>query len=556
MSIWIPRLILNPKFEDILFKECIVIEELDDYKKSQGYMPKIVNMFSKDSSGNYLIIPSAVAKKYGFQNINPFHRKISYIKNGERYPKFTGVLRDYQLDVIPKIRRNLQIFESVIIGLPPGAGKTIITNSFIVELEYLTCVICKQIKVKDGWIKTFEKTSPGLRIWIVGENNPSEYDVILCMNERIDKIPESVKIQVGTLIVDEVHTISTPSQKMTFLGFSPKYIIFLSATFKASNFYKMSELCSGNHGVYIRSKTPHYVFAIRTGCRGSAELNKKGGIIPSSISKSLLANKLRLNIILNLIYNHIGFRKIIVMQRLTEGIDGLQEGVTNLGITCDTLYGTKKNYYQSQVLIGTFQKIGTGFDEENACMNYEDNPTKSDTVILATSIMSIYLYYQVVGRVMMRVLDEIPAVFYLIDENSNVKRHFDGMRKEIKDTNGIIVDLDYRNIFLKPTKLKFQPSFTQGNFYKVLNLTEYKEFYNYGIFIGSKEEQDGKYITLQSEESVQYYRNKLCNNTTAFILEVTYCNLYCNNGFPYYENGLLYCKHSIFQKNVLNVIKV
>ena len=382
------------------------------------------------------------------------------------------------------------------------------------------------------------------------------------MNERIDHIPDYVKFQVGTLVIDEVHTIATYSQVDTFLGFSPKYIIFESATFEASSFWKMAAACSGEHGIFRVSDIPHYVFAIKTGIRGKVE-TKNGRVIPSSIQKSLLQNKLRMNIILNIIYNHIGFRKPIVLQKLTEGIDELSNEVNNLGISSDTLYGSKANYSQSQVLIGTVQKMGTGFDEENACKDFKKIPSKSNTLILANSILSKYLYYQCAGRVMRcaqhedESLNEIPAIIYLIDENSNVQKNFKALEPFIRESNGIIYWVDYRTQFIPMRTFRYQHLHIKSIFYKVLKTVEYDDLYKDGIYMGNKEERENKYIILQTSESVAYYRNLICSGTICFILTLQYCNLFVDaNGTPLFNNGILFCKHCIFMRNILSATRV
>ena len=577
MSIWIHRDSISHEVAERMATECIITEEIDDYAKGLGTQPRELLMFKKDKSGQYFIVPAFIARKYGYQPINPFWKQtfFSELDNLEKInPNFTGTFRDYQIELIPQIIKYIQETCSCVVGLPPGYGKTIIAAYLIHLCKYLAIVICKQSKVFEGWKTTFAKVLPDARIWIVGENDHlfrrningkivyEGFHIILCMNERIEHIPDFVKYEVGTLVIDEVHTIATYSQVDTFLGFSPKYIIFESATFESSTFWRMAAACSGEHGVFRVSNIPHYVFAVRTGIRGKVE-TKNGRVIPSSIQKSLLQDKLRMNIILNLIYNHIGFRKFIILQKLTEGIDEMKVMVNNLGISSDTLYGSKSDYSQSQVLIGTVQKMGTGFDEENACKNFKTNPIKSNTLIIANSILSKYLYYQCVGRVMRCAsnddtsLIEIPAIIYLIDENSNTQKNFKALEPFIRESNGVIYYVDYRNVFIPVKTIRYQHFYTQSIFYKILKPEEYEDFYKYGIYIGNKEEQENKYVLLQTSESVAHYKNLICPNTPCFILTLQYCNLYTYpNGIPYFVNGILFCKHSIFMRNVIAVNRI
>ncbi len=592
MAIWVHKDCIDLEVAGKIAEECTVIEELNSYSEKMGNLPRQVLMFKMDQSKQFVQIPAFIAKKYGFKPNNPSWQQVftpienlgennrqvtGQVTNNEQksyriFPEFTGKLRDYQEEMLPEMFQYLNDTLSFVLGIPPGYGKTIMSAYFIWYLQLLGCVICKQSKVYSGWITTFNKVLPDAKVWCVGDNDGqfrtydingnvtySGFHIILCMNERVDKIPLGIKLRVGTFIIDEVHTISTFSQVDTFLDFYPKYIIFASATFEASTLWRMAALCSGEHGVYRISKIPHYVFAVKTSIYGKPTITN-GNVVPSSIQKSLLQDKLRMNIILSLIFNHCRHRKIIVLQKLTEGIDQLQAKVRELGISADTLYGTKKSYNQSQVLVGTVQKMGTGFDEENACADFKTIPIKSNTLILANSILSKYLYYQCVGRVMRCAandnpdLVEVPAIIYLIDNNSNVKNNFKALEPFIRESMGVIYHVDYRTPFIPPKHLYFQDSYTPGYYYKVLSIEEYHDLHEYGIYLGNIEEQKQNYVLVQNAEAVPYVKSCIAPTTQCYLLTLQFLNLYCDSyGNPCINNGIMFCKHSIFMKNIVSV---
>lgn len=570
MSILINRDRIDFSMGEEIYKKCVVIEEVSDYDKSKGIQPKSVVMMSKDETGNYFLIPYKIARDFGFQQENPYWKQIIFpVKSLDGsfkfMPEFTGTFRDYQTEIIPEIIECLQKNNSVIIGLPPGWGKTIIAAYLIWMIGLLPIVIIKQSKVYTGWQKTFQKVLPNARIWCVGDKisnssiktptSTNDFDVILCMNERLNKIPQDIKKQVGVLIIDETHTIATQTQKMTFLGFQPKYIIFETATLKASSFWKMATTVSGEEGVFRISKIPYNFYVIRTGITGEEERDRTGRLIPSSVTKSLISNRMRKNIIQCIIYNHAKYRKFICLQTLVEGIDENISAFNNLGITCDTLWGPKNTYNQSMVLFGTYGKISTGFDEENACDNYWTIPTKSDTGLFVNSVLSPWLLIQSMGRCM-RTLDEIPSFIFLLDENSNVKNHLNKNKWLIELTNGVIINVDYKNPFIPMNSMgtvKFSILSSPGNYYKILRSEEFCDFHKYGIYLGNEEERNAGFIPLQIYESINYYKTLICPNTPCFLLTLQNVNLYINNGSIIVNQGIVYCKHSLFFSHVISV---
>jgi hypothetical protein len=561
MSIWIPRSSINREIAEAILKKCTIIEELSDYDKIvRKVVPTRVQMFTKDPSGHYFIIPSFVAKYYGYQQMNnkwkqivhPFQSPDGSIKY---YPEFIGTFRDYQVEIIPEIIECLNRNKAVIIGLPPGWGKTIIAAYLIQMIGLMAFITFKQRKVYEGWKKTFAKVLPGMIVWCVGDEKiPEKFDIILCMNERIDKIPFSVKLQVGVVVYDETHTLCTQTQVGTFLGFQPKFIINETATLKATGLWRMATVCSGEEGVFRISKIPYNFYVIRTGVMGDEERSEKtGSLKPASVQKSLIENQKRKRIIQALIHNHVAYRKFICLQTVTKDIEENVVMMNKLGITADTLWGSKNTYNQSQVLFGTYGKISTGFDEENACDNYWVIPVKSDTMIFINSVASPWLLIQAMGRAM-RTLDKIPAFFFLMDENKNVQNHLKSNKWLIELTNGRILDADYKTAFVpNPEKLiSFSTHSSPGIYFKVIPSHVYNDFINGGFLAGDEEERERGLIVLQTNETVMKYKQILAPNTQCYLLTIHKVNLLINNGQIVNYNGLVYAIHTLFFSHVLS----
>ena len=98
--------------------------------------------------------------------------------------------------------------------------------------------------------------------------------------------------------------------------------------------------------------------------------------------------------------------------------------LSSLNVKTDFMMGTKKTYSDSQVLIGTVSKVGTGFDEKSMCPDFGGK--RSDLLIYCSSTKKAGLMEQNVGRVMRA---ECPSVIHLVDDNPSIKRHWTESKK-------------------------------------------------------------------------------------------------------------------------------
>jgi len=111
--------------------------------------------------------------------------------------------------------------------------------------------------------------------------------------------------------------------------------------------------------------------------------------------------------------------KIVILTGYVNHTKLLHKTLEDLGESVDYLCGNKKNYKNSRMLIGTIDKIGTGFDEESFCDDFND--VKINLGILAHSIASKKLLEQSVGRVFRA---SFPNIFHLVDDDKTIQRHW------------------------------------------------------------------------------------------------------------------------------------
>jgi len=199
---------------------------------------------------------------------------------------------------------------------------------------------------------------------------------------------------------------------------------------------------TGDFGIFKTATTKYQFYKINTNIKEIEEFTQRG-VNSTALYKALAENEYRNNIILNIIKTN-PHRKFMVLSKLAEHVITLTKMLTENGIECDTLFGKKNTYSDSNVLLGTISKLSTGFDEQNACKDFRG--TKSNVLILTHSVKSIPLFIQIKGR--MRYSSEsgglIPVFVWLSDKNAMVKRHFKELQPTILETNGDIVEMDYQ----------------------------------------------------------------------------------------------------------------
>jgi superfamily II DNA or RNA helicase len=398
--------------------------------------PKEVQMFL--DIGTEILLPFWYAKKNGYDHSkNQKEKWLRVIHN--KVPLFTGTLRPYQEEIVAEAITLLKQQQCCIIGTFPGSGKTIMATYLAWKIGLLPVYITNRREILKGWLRTYQKVLPDASIWVPGQDLPQKDgkyvypDAIIVMQQQVQHIPEEIRLRVGVMVVDEVHMLCTSSTVKMWLAFEPKYVILESATLDIDEnaMYKMSHLIGSDSGIFRISSIPYTVYIIETKIFGT-ETRGKSGLIATHLQKSLSENEDRQQLIIRIVQQNL-HRKFIVMQRVTSGIDLLIQKFQDSGIVADSLYGSKKEYKNSQVLVGTVSKMGTGFDEANACADWKDDNFPSDTLILSNSIKKTSLFEQVRGRIMR---STNPSVIWLMDDNSSVERHLNGLKKWITKTNG------------------------------------------------------------------------------------------------------------------------
>lgn len=396
-----------------------------DESDKDGTQP--IDFYYQDQ--HHIYLPVVYASSYFQSN---FNINIPYPKHSW---KFTGDLLERQVSVATDAWDIMHKTGAVILGLYPGFGKTVLASHLSAKAGLLTCVmICLDALIVQ-WVTTFRNFT-NAQIWVVGDPMPDKFDVMICMDRRWIHIPDHVRAQVGTLVIDEAHMFCSPVRSTCFMAFQPLYVIPLTATIEREDGMEQIIYASaGSKGIFRESIKPFQVFKVNTNIRPEKKLNKMGWTDYMALQKEVAVHPRRNGIIVDLVKRNLNF-KILILTTLREHSEILYAALLNHNVNVDFLIGGKRSYSDSNVLVGTMGKLGTGFDAATACPDYQGRPF--DLLIVAATIKQIKMLTQNIGRVFR---SDFPTVFHLVDDDKIYQRHWSGAEKWYNNRSGTVSEI-------------------------------------------------------------------------------------------------------------------
>lgn len=517
----------------ILVANSQVVQKLSYIQMKKKVQP---NKFTMILPGeDTFTVPYKVALDQGHRrtNLEQYHkinniifkqgRNICKMIRDENHREFVGEFRDYQTDVIRQLLEQLEEHFTTTLGLFPGWGKTMATAYLMWRLGLRTIVFSPLKKVTDGWKKTFETFLPNFVVWVVGEMPcPDNVDIILCPDRQYDKIPISMRRTIGTLVADEAHMLCTDTRVTTFLSFDPLYVIMISATMEKANGYEqMAHLIAGTHGVFIISTKPYDVYIVDTGVEVEEEYGNEGAII-GPCRRNISTNKRIQDIMCNILMMNCEYHKIMCARMVKEGIPEFVNKVRTCGITSDSMFGNKDDYLNSQVLVFTQQKGGTGFDEANACKDFDSNPTRSNMMIFEHTTPTPNIYEQTRGRVMRT---DNPIILMMRHRNGRSPKHISDLAPWFRKTNATVRVINFWEARI-PGKVKlFERDFNDQAFYKVIDKKTMNIFSCERILELDDDDinEEGHRVFLTKESAVFYMDKR--KYIEEYLLKIKYSNV-------------------------------
>ena len=339
--------------------------------------------------GDYYHVPLFFARRYF--KINP---REDYFKVDLN---FTGSLRGGQLHVVDEAIAQLDKSFTTTLALCTGYGKTVVAAYLACKYKLLPLVFTHLDTILVQQKHTFEHYTDAIP-WIVGEDPPDNFNVIICMRERIHYIPEHVLKEVGMLIIDEAHLHCSAKNIPNLLQFTPRYIILQTATLeRTDNLHQIMHFIAGKHSVVRKSEKPFKVVKVPIFTEYEKKTNAAGILDWSAMTKSTAEDEARNILACEIVDKAVidGHKPLILTERKDHSM-WFYQNLNDGGVECDFLCGTKKGYDDADVLVGTVKKIGTAFDAATFCRNYRGKAF--DVIVFMGSFASETGLIQCTGR--------------------------------------------------------------------------------------------------------------------------------------------------------------
>lgn len=388
-----------------------------------------VHFFWVDKPNNEIVLPYTFGNTLFGINLNfalPF-------PPGEF--KFTGNLRPEQINVAKEALQQLVNTGTTTLILPTGFGKSAMSaflSSYTTsQTGGLTLVLTNRETIQKGWVETFKNlTNAG--VWVVESKIkiPEKCNVIITMDGKFNKIPWEIRKLVSTLVVDELHMFTTPTQVPVLLGCVPKYIIGCTATLeRPDGMEAMAYSMLGNHKVEVKNEKRFKVYKFCTGVKTVIEKNKQGKSDFQKLVRDLAEDPIRNAFIIDLIEKNKQ-HKILILTWSVGQVEFLFNLFKKRGESVDKLSGTKSTYIDSRILLGSYSKISTGFDAKNVAINWDG--VAIDMLLLVGTTKSHNLHIQSIGRAFR---SDFPTVIDFVDDNKISEQHWKSRRANYNKMN-------------------------------------------------------------------------------------------------------------------------
>lgn len=366
----------------------------------------------------------------------------------------TVPLYDTQEDILDEIFEHLHSQRTAILAAYTSAGKSMMTTHIIQRMNRPAIIVVAMSALIDQWLGEFGAATTAV-VRVIGRKGERDryyyrgkevteggYHVIITMVQRIHRIEPEVRSNIGLLAIDEADQVCSECRIDKILTINPGFILLCTATPKrGNNTTKFLTLMCGDRIVTRYRGGNHNVQVVESGIVPKIEYmvnigGGRGGTNWNVLKKSLYTSEKRNRLIVQLAKEWTekpldkkytmwdkGQRVMIATDQL-EHVEALTKMCEEYGLTCSNITSKtkKKNYKVAQVVIATYQKGGTGFDEANYLpIEWKGSYPPYSCMLMVFSTKQEYLHIQVSGRIRA----PNPTIKYILDSYKTLSKHCD-----------------------------------------------------------------------------------------------------------------------------------
>ena len=400
-----------------------IMEDLTISPKASflSYAPKADSIYAYSVDEGKVFVPFS----YGTQKFKTFPSG----NYSRRDLEFNGTLRDYQLNVVAEAIADLNKRRCTFLSMATGKGKTLTSIYISSRLKVKVCVLLFRVNLFEQWEESIKKVMPNAKIQVLDTTCKIQEDIDFYLINPINVIKRNKQDfkDIGFLIADEAHALCSEKLSKSFLHFSPKWCIGLSATPERSDdLHKILDLHFGSNRISIPLNVKHDYYRFNTGLKPDVKYNMRGDTDWNSVLDFQATHQQRNEWIVKLC-KMFPERNILILCKRKFQTQCLHQMLFEEKESVDFTTGTKKKFDKdARILVTTFSKSGVGFDHP-----------KLDMMIIASDVEEMFEQY--FGRCVRRE-DSSPIFIDLVDDHKTLERHFGTRKSYSKSVGGNIKD--------------------------------------------------------------------------------------------------------------------
>lgn len=423
MSVAIPIQTLTPE-QKVELRKILLVEPKLDYMERKNLEKRHIKIVPIEC---FKVVAGVIRVPLTFGRSYCAHHRIQYYvyQHEQRVVLFYPNLYETQVPLYDAMMSQLATFLCVLLNLPTGTGKTLFGVKATADLEAKTIVVVTKNTYKDQWVTAYKENSSA-KVAVVGECSERELyeaDVIIAMLLRIGKLPYDLR-KPKLLILDEVHEIAVPSAVDPLLNLEPHHVIAMSAT-PTAKYMAFIKLIIGNNEIVKKVDKKWTLYKFNTGVVPTIQYRPDGTLDWNIVVKSTINHQqylFELFEFLRLNYT----KKTLVLCPEKEYTKLLCEELQRYKYSADYMTSEKPTHLDSQILLATAGKAGTGYDQKNFCKNWDG--VRIEFLILLVDTKSIKWLVQMFGR---SFRSKRPVVVWFINNFGTSDDHFKEAKKEI-----------------------------------------------------------------------------------------------------------------------------